>query len=138
MRRRLFVATAAGLLLAASTGCGGQADSPGALVRITERDFKISAPKEIAAGDIRLEVTNKGPVAHELIVVRTNSRLPLRSDAITVDEDALEPSIPGVLEPGEPGRTRTLRLRLLPGRYMLICNMAGHYLGGMHAVLRVR
>jgi uncharacterized cupredoxin-like copper-binding protein len=27
---------------------------------------------------------------------------------------------------------------LAPGRYVLFCNMSGHYLGGMHRLLVVR
>jgi hypothetical protein len=40
------------------------------VVRLTERDFKISAPKEVAAGDVVLRVKNRGSDAHELLVVR--------------------------------------------------------------------
>jgi uncharacterized cupredoxin-like copper-binding protein len=32
---------------------------------------------------------------------------------------------------------RGLVLRLRPGRYEIFCNMAGHYMSGMHAVLLV-
>jgi uncharacterized cupredoxin-like copper-binding protein len=64
--------------------------------------------------------------------------LPLRSDGLTVDEDALERDTVGGLEAGKPGKLRTLRLHLVPGRYVLICNMTGHYLGGMHTALTVR
>ena len=64
--------------------------------------------------------------------------LPLRRDAATVDEDAIEPVTAGALEPGGAGATRELRLRLAPGRYVLFCTMSGHYLGGMHTELVVR
>ena len=30
---------------------------------------------------------------------------------------------------------RGLRLRLAPGRYEVFCNMAGHFMGGMHAFI---
>ena len=56
---------------------------------------------------------------------------------MTVDEEKLEPVIAGVLEAGEPGSVRKLRLHLAPGRYQLFCNMSGHYLGGMHTKLVV-
>jgi uncharacterized cupredoxin-like copper-binding protein len=55
-----------------------------------------------------------------------------------VDEEALEPRILGMLEPGAPGDVRTLRVHLSPGRYVLFCNMSGHYLGGMRRTLVVR
>jgi len=62
----------------------------------------------------------------------------LRRDGLTVDEDAVEPETAGALEPGQPGATRELKLQLEPGRYELLCNMSGHYMGGMHSVLVVR
>jgi uncharacterized cupredoxin-like copper-binding protein len=109
------------------------------MVRIAERDFRISAPKHLASGDVVLSVRNNGPDAHELIVVRTRgARLPLRADGSTVSEEKLEPRVLGALEPGKPGSDRRLTLHLPPGRYTLFCNMSGHYLGGMHTELVVR
>ena len=108
------------------------------VVRVTERDFRISAPKHVRAGDLLLSVRNRGPDAHELIVVRDrSSRLPLRRDGATVDEEKLEPVTAGALEPGHPHSTRELRLHLAPGTYELFCNMSGHYRGGMRTKLVV-
>jgi uncharacterized cupredoxin-like copper-binding protein len=108
------------------------------VIRVTERDFHISAPKRTSAGEVVLSVKNRGPDDHELIVVKAGrSHLPFREDGLTIDEDAVERSIAGALEPGEPGMRR-LRVRLTPGRYVLFCNMAGHYLGGMDHELEVR
>ena len=105
---------------------------------MTERDFRISAtPARVAAGDVVLSVRNRGPEQHEFIVVRARGALPLRVDGVTIDEDALEAAKIGGLEPGAPRSLRALRLRLAPGRYELFCNMAGHYLGGMHTQLVV-
>jgi uncharacterized cupredoxin-like copper-binding protein len=121
-------------------GCGGGSGSSAGVrvVRIGERDFHITAPRHLAPGRVRLEVTNNGPDLHELIVVRDRATaLPMRADGVTVDEDALEPVKLGSLEPGAPGSVRALTLRLRPGRYEIFCNMAGHYMGGMHAVLLV-
>jgi uncharacterized cupredoxin-like copper-binding protein len=125
--------------LLALAGCGGGSSSARVrVVRIGERDFHITAPRHLAPGRVRLEVANKGPDLHELIVVRDRATaLPMRRDGLTVDEDALEPVKLGALEPGGPGTERALTLRLRPGRYEIFCNMAGHYLGGMHAVLVV-
>lgn len=131
----------ASLALLAFAGCGSGGPSAGARVpvaRVTERDFRIAAPKHARSGDLLLSVRNRGPDAHELIVVRkTTSRLPLRRDGSTVSEERLEPLIVGVLEAGQPGSVRKLRLHVAPGRYELFCNMSGHYLGGMHAELVV-
>ena len=108
-------------------------------IRVTERDFHISAPHRVAAGDVDVTVVNKGPDDHELIVMRArNARLPLRSDGVTVNEEQLEPETQPSLEPGPPGSKRTFRLHLRPGYYVLLCNMAGHFMAGMHTVLVVR
>jgi uncharacterized cupredoxin-like copper-binding protein len=129
----------AGLLAFAQWGSGGGSPSSVRIVHISERDFHIHAPRRIAPGRVRLEVTNDGPDLHELIVVRdpTGARLPMRTDGLTVNEQALAPEEVGSLEPGVPGSVRGLTLRLRPGRYEIFCNMAGHYMSGMHAVLLV-
>lgn len=123
------------------SGCGSGHNVTGAahVVGVTEKDFKISAPKTIAAGDVVLSSRNEGPDEHELIVARVGAPgLPLRTDGLTLNEEALERDEAGVLEPGAPGSVRALRVKLTPGRYVFFCNMAGHYLGGMHAEVVVR
>ena len=129
----------ASLALLACPGCGSGGHEAGAhVVRIAERDFRITAPKHVRSGNLLLSVRNGGPDAHELIVVRDRgSRLPLRRDGSTVSEEKLEPLIAGALEPGEPYSVRKLRLHLRPGTYELFCNMSGHYLGGMRTKLVV-
>jgi hypothetical protein len=111
----------------------------GPLVRITESDFRIKAPKLIRAGQVRLRIHNIGPDTHELLLVRIGKdSLPLRHDGLTVDEDALEPLHPVVVEGMERGRGDEVRVNLAAGRYVLFCNMAGHYLSGMHTRVIVR
>lgn len=106
---------------------------------MTERDFRIVAPKVAQSGDVVFRVENQGPDAHEFLVVRAGaSALPLRSDGLTVNEELLQRRIVGNLETAQPGSVRDLALRLKPGRYVLICNMSGHFMGGMHAMLVVK
>jgi uncharacterized cupredoxin-like copper-binding protein len=127
-----------GLLALAGCGGGSSSSSDVRVVRIGERDFHITAPRHLAPGRVRLQVANDGPDLHELIVVRDPSgALPMRTDGVTVNEEALAPVELGSLEPGTPGSVRALTVTLRPGRYEIFCNMAGHYMGGMHAVLVV-
>ena len=120
-------------------GCSHSPSQGHGTVRVTERDFRIRAPRAVRAGEVRIAVHNAGPDDHEFIVLRTSGgEPPLRGDGLTVDEEALEKSTVGVVEPAPPGHTTTLRLHLRPGNYELLCNMSGHYLGGMHAHLTVR
>jgi hypothetical protein len=142
-RGALACAAALGLTAAILSGCGvpgrADADADSGAVKVTERDFRITAPKELHAGKVRLSLYNHGPDTHELIVVREDAGpLPVRPSGITVDEDGLEAVTAGELEPGPPGSERELTLHLEPGRYVLFCNMSGHYMGGMHTELVVR
>lgn len=124
----------------AAAGCGGNHAARGAqTVRVTEKDFRIAAPQRLRAGEVQLVAQNDGPDTHELIVVRDDGApLPLRTDGLTVDEEVLEPRIVAVVEGFAPKTDRALTVRLPPGRYTLLCNMAGHYLGGMHRELVVQ
>ena len=121
-----------------SRTAGATATNP-SVVRVTERDFHITTVHgRVTAGRVVFRVTNRGPDEHEFIVVRTDGGLPLRPDGITLDEDALEKSIVGSIEPAPAGHTNILRVSLHRGRYALVCNMYGHYMGGMYASLVVR
>jgi uncharacterized cupredoxin-like copper-binding protein len=130
------------LALLAAAGCGGSqsgASGVSSAIRVSESDFAVDAPTSVSAGEVELRVVNKGPDAHELLVVRAGrGPLPMRSDGLTVDEEGLARRAVGVLEPAQPGVVRSLRVRLTPGRYVLYCNMSGHFLGGMRRVLVVR
>ena len=134
----LAAALAVSLFLASCGGASDSGRSGGSTVAVKERDFKISMPRHLSAGTHVFTVHNEGPDDHELIALRmTNGRLPLRRDGVTLDEDALAPAEVGTLEPGEPGATRKVTLNLKPGRYEFVCNMAGHFLGGMHTKVQV-
>jgi len=111
--------------------------APHGLIRVSERDFRIVVtPDRIAAGEAELVVTNHGPDTHELIIVRARrSQLPLRLDGLTVNEEALQAV--AIVEGVPPKRVGRVRLHLAPGRYELFCNMAGHFMAGMHGDLVV-
>jgi uncharacterized cupredoxin-like copper-binding protein len=125
----------------ALSGCGSTRASASTprTAAIVERDFHIQAPTTLHSGTVTLRVHNEGPDQHELIIVPgTKSSLPLRKDGLTVDEETVESSEPGSLEPGEPGSTRDLTVDLRPGRYVFFCNMEGHFMAGMHAEVEVQ
>jgi hypothetical protein len=135
---RLSVVTLT-MLVASACAASGRMTGPGrTLVRVSERDFHIAiAPDHVPAGDVLLVVRNQGPDTHELIIVRSRSRPPLRRDGLTVDERALGPVTVASLDGAGPGAVRRKRLHLAPGRYELFCNMAGHFMAGMQRELVV-
>ena len=135
--RIVGVAIAVLLLLPACASSPPEHDGPVLHVRI--KDFKVQpALSSVEDGSITLSVWNEGPTTHEFVVVRSEAaanELPIGADGIRVDEDAVVP----VDELEEIGaKTRgILSLSLSPGRYVLFCNLEGHYLAGMHASLEV-
>jgi hypothetical protein len=139
--RRRGLAALAGMVAVASLlvmgACSGAASpDQGTTVQVTARDFKFELARSTApAGGVVFDIDNLGPSTHELIVVGTAlpaDGLPLRPDGLTVDEGS--PLLRSIGENGEIGLgdRRTLALQLLPGSYVLFCNLEGHYLGGMH------
>jgi len=135
---RLSVVALTMLVASACAASGRMAGTGRTLVRVSERDFHIAiAPNHVRAGDVLLVVRNQGPDTHELIIVRSRSRPPLRRDGLTVDERALGPVTVASLDGAGPGAVRRERLHLAPGRYELFCNMAGHFMAGMHGELVV-
>jgi len=140
IRKRIRLCLAIGMfVLLAPAACSASPQPKGQVVDITLEDFHIDSPTpSVAGGDVVLRVHNDAPATHEFVVVRTNlpaDALPLGPDGLSVNEDWLD----GVGELNEvaAGTVGTLPLNLAPGRYVFFCNLDGHYLGGMHAVLEV-
>jgi uncharacterized cupredoxin-like copper-binding protein len=125
-------------VLLAVAGCGGAARRVLPVLSITERDFHISAPQQVPAGDVHLVLENKGPVSHELLIIRAaHNRLPLNADGFTIDEDALHRRLVVYIGRAGPG-VRNFVVHLAPGRYIVLCNMAGHAASGMQTSFQVR
>jgi uncharacterized cupredoxin-like copper-binding protein len=125
------------LALAGCSSGSSHSASGAPTVHVHERDFRITvAPMRVHAGIVRILVHNSGPDTHELLIVRSSSReLPLRTDGLTINEAALDASTVATMEGKGADTSEQLLVHLKPGRYELFCNMAGHYLGGMHAEL---
>ncbi|MGQ7791819.1 hypothetical protein ACUN0C_05350 [Faunimonas sp. B44] len=102
--------------------------------------FGIDAePKSVRAGEVTFEIRNVSKdMIHELVVtpLRDGERsLPYDESEQEVAEDDLV--VLGEVEDLDPGQSGTLTLRLEPGEYVLFCNIAGHYDGGMWTLLTV-
>lgn len=128
-----------GTLVVAGALLTPRASGGSRIVNVQERDFRITlSTHHVSPGTVVFRVANHGPDAHELIVIRGAGQLPLRSDGITVNEEGLEKQTVGALEPAGAGAVRELKVKLAPGRYFLLCNMYGHFMGGMHSVVIVK
>jgi uncharacterized cupredoxin-like copper-binding protein len=135
MRHKLIWAALVVLLAA---GCGGASHRVLPVLSITERDFHIRVSHDVAAGNVLVHLENKGPVSHELLIIRAgHTGLPLRADGFTIDQAALHQRLVVHLEPAGPS-VREVVVHLAPGRYIVLCNMAGHAASGMQTSFRAR
>jgi hypothetical protein len=110
-------------------------------VNVLLEDFKIRMDAAVvSAGTVSFRLLGQGPTTHEFIVVRTNrppDKLPLQRDGLTVNEEAPGVELVDEADGLDIDDRQTLDLRLTPGRYVMYCNLEGHYLGGMYAALTV-
>jgi uncharacterized cupredoxin-like copper-binding protein len=129
-------------VLALAASAGGGKSSPGAgTAKATEKDFAISlSPTTVDAGKVTFDVTNNGPSVHEFVVFKTDlaaDQLPLSKDGSQVDENGSGVTHVDEIEDVKSGSTQTLQVQLQAGKYVVICNLPGHYKLGMHAPLTV-
>ncbi len=85
---------------------------------------------EIDAGEVTFAVANEGAQAHEFVIIRSDEdpdALPLEA-SVVVEDDV---DVVDKIEPQPAGATELLTVKLEAGNYLLICNIAGHYLLGM-------
>lgn len=111
----------------------------------------VANPSTVPAGQVSLRVTSTGTLSHEVVVLplpagQSVGQRPVGADG-KVDETGIlgeasrtcgadagdESADPGI-SPGAAGWTTLI---LKPGRYELLCNIAGHYGAGMYTQLTV-
>lgn len=123
------------------SACGGPAttntgETPNLLVDLSDYKVVIDHPT-LAAGRIVIGVRNHASMAHELKVIKTDlasDQLPVDAATAKVKEDGKVAELLDI----SAGASRKLVVDLAPGKYVLICNVAGHYQLGMRTGLEVR
>jgi uncharacterized cupredoxin-like copper-binding protein len=142
---RLVLATSVLVTLALSIGaCGGddkESSTPSATTTTSTDQTTVKASlgeyfikldtSSVPAGRVRFDVSNDGKIEHEFVVLKTNlapAKLPVKDDE--ADEDV--GSSPGEIPSVKPGQEKTLAVSLKPGKYVLICNLPGHYKAGQY------
>ena len=88
----------------------------------------------VPAGRVRIEVRNLGQVAHQLVLVKTDSFDPVLR--LRGDRALVHPLATSVLV--RPGRTSTFILSLRPGSYVLLDNLPWRYWKGTSVAFSVR
>lgn len=127
----------AGAAAAAPTAPTGTVAAPGN-VQVGMGDYFFQ-PQDAtaAAGKVKISAVNNGQLPHELVLAKTNadpSQLPTKPDG-SVNEEKL--SSPGEIPDVAAGETKRGTINLAPGRYVMFCNLPGHYAQGMYGTLTV-
>jgi uncharacterized cupredoxin-like copper-binding protein len=111
-------------------------------VAVTEKDFSITPSMTDAPGGlIDFTVTNNGPADHEFVIFQGDmapDQLPLGADG-RIDESS--DKITKVVDSGANipvGQTKTFHAALVPGSYVMVCNLPGHYKAGMHTAFTIK
>lgn len=91
-------------------------------------------------GNVTFQVSNNSKdIQHEFLIARLKGspdQVPYDASAGKVKEADLK----GVQELGDldPGKSGQMTVDLKAGKYLLFCNLPGHYKAGMHKVLTVK
>jgi len=108
---------------------GGKAQT----INVAEKNYAIALDStNIQAGEITFRVTNQASdMPHNAVVFKTDlapDKLPLDASG-SVDENKLKPL--GKTSNIAPGKSEDLKLTLDGGKYVMICDVPGHYQQGM-------
>jgi len=145
--RGVLLVAGIGVVALSAAGFGGVINSVWAAetkVDVVLSDFSIAAdPSSVPAGDVVFNAKNDSATeAHELVVVKSDvahDAFPAKADTPTqADEDAAGEVI-GEIEPDDlPAQaSASATFNLSPGKYVLLCNVPGHYQLGMSLAFTV-
>jgi plastocyanin len=135
---RLSLALLLGLAVTIA-GCSGAAEVIPADVDVAVhmQDYKVilSVPT-IRAGTVKFGVKNEGSMEHSFELIRTD--LPFDKLPTTADAKAKEDGLIKQVKSLPVGKVSVVSADLAAGKYVVICNVAGHYQLGMRAALEVQ
>ena len=113
-------------------------ENPGADMSKANMGMTLSQ-KSAPAGTVTFAVTNDSKeIVHEMVIVRRpppGKAMPYVDAEMKVNEDAAGHM--GEVSELEPGKGGSVSITMKPGRYLLVCNIPGHYKAGMWAEFTV-
>lgn len=129
-----------GTTTAADTNTAPAAAAAAKAITIDMGEYFYSPKSATArAGSVTITAPNKGKLPHELVLAHTDAapgKLPTLPDG-SVDEAKLEAQgkAPGEIPEVAAGKSGKATLKLPAGRYVMYCNIPGHYAAGMYGTL---
>lgn len=146
VKRTFSVVVTMALVVAFVSATDAYAAKKPTVITVNLSEFTIAPlpSAEAKAGTVRMKVTNKGTLTHEMVLVRAASETVLPKVTAAggerkvgaVDEEAI-PEKDKVGETGDvkAGKTVTKTFKLRPGKYVMFCNIddanENHFSKGM-------
>ncbi len=136
--RRLPLALLVGLAVTIAACAGASETIPADVdVAVHMKDYKVELSTDtVKPGTVKFGVKNEGGMEHsfELIILKTDpfDKLP------TSDGKAKEDGLVKQVKSLPVGKVSVVSADLAAGKYVIICNIAGHYQLGMKAALTVQ
>jgi len=119
-RSGLLLLVAALLAALPASAADARRHAPTTSVGISAREYRFAAYRTSAPhGVVRFNLANYGEDGHDLVVQTRGGRALGRTGEV------------------RSGKRTTLQLRLAPGTYRLICDLADHEVRGMRTTFRV-
>ena len=131
----------AGSAAATVAASGAQAMDSSAVVKVTISDGSMKVDQSsVPAGPVTFQVFVQGDQAHEINVLKTQldpKSLPEGTEPGVVDEDAVGDKA-GEIEDIPPDMPEQDTFDMTSGRFVVFCNLSGHYAKGEVATLVVK
>lgn len=135
---RLSLALLFGIAMTVAS-CAGAAETipPDVDLAVTMKDYRVEMNvTTLKAGTVKIGIKNAGGMEHSFELIKSDlpfDKLPMDTGAAKAKEDGLVKQVKSIAV----GKVSTLTADLAAGKYVVICNVAGHYQLGMRAALTV-
>jgi uncharacterized cupredoxin-like copper-binding protein len=135
---RLPLALLLGIALTIAA-CAGAAETipPDVDLAVTMKDYKVElSVTTVKAGTVKIGVKNSGGMEHSFELLKSDlpfDKLPTDVGTAKARDDGLVKQVKSL----GVGKVSVVTADLAAGNYVVICNVAGHYLLGMRAALTV-
>jgi uncharacterized cupredoxin-like copper-binding protein len=121
----------------ASTAPAPAAAAIAPTVALTE--WSVTVAGTVKAGKMSITATNTGVAQHELLIFKSDlaaSAYPINKAGNIIEEGA-GVSLVSDGENIDPAGSQVRSINLTPGKYLFLCNIAGHFKAGMFTVVTV-
>ena len=118
------------------TASAADTASSGSAVSVALVEWKLLPARiNVRAGRVTFVVRNDGTMDHEFLVLHSDRH---HHSLKVKGGKAVETGRLGEIPKIPSGTVKRITLKVSPGRYVLLCNMLGHYQAGQYAALRAR